>query len=298
MSNPQPVITNPSLAGHEALTRWQEEYEARRNATYEALTIRLTLRQGSPLVSYDPVQLDNLLAFAVVQEATQGELIGNPPAPCVGWQIPLPLLCLWLSDRGLPLWCSSVFWPVPGIGEEVVGAEWRTQDVLYWHKRMPRGIWAEGGKSGRLSLNGSTGRWMERRTPVPVTLCTHWEAHCWGDKAEVTRLLSKIAFVGKKRAVGLGEVARWDVVSGVRDVVSDSKSQPEDILFRDGILQRPIPAAYAQRARLELAEVPSRVGWTPPQWNPKLFEEGWQPGTRLVNSLDFEGFRNGSRRSP
>lgn len=237
------------------------------------MNIRLRLKRGAALVSYDPVQLDNLLAFAVVQEATQGVGVGNPPEGYAGWNIRLPLGNVWRSEEGLPLWASTVFWPVPSEGTTAAG------DVLYWHKRMPKGIWSAGNK-GRLSLNGSSGRWMERRTPVPVVLCDTWEARCIGDVEEVRRLLTTyIAFVGKKRAVGLGEVEAWEVEplgweeAGSQGILG--------ILVRDGVLQRPLPVRAAGGLGIDLADAPTLVGWTPPQWNPKLFGQGWQPGTKI-----------------
>lgn len=265
------------LARHRDVEAWGDAWFARaqqKAKPVEPLMVRLTLRHGSPLVSYDPVNLDNLLAFAVVQEATQGLGVGNPPEGFVGWRIRLPLGRAWESEEGLPLWASTVFWPVPSDGTSAVG------DVLYWHKRMPKGIWSAGNK-GKLSLNGSTGRWMERRTPVPITVCDTWEARCVGDAAEVERLLGTcVSFVGKKRAVGLGEVARWEVQPLPWPVAGDDGLS--GILVQAGVLQRPIPVEVAGYLGLSLEESPTRIGWTPPQWNPKLFSPGWHAGTRVA----------------
>lgn len=261
------------LAAHDGLEAWYmnwlKERELDGGLGLEELVIRLHLVEGSAMAAYEPVNLDNLLGFGVVLEATQGQLLGDPPPGCAGWSMHLPLAMAWESPEGLPLWNSTVFWPCPSPGSRAVG------DVLYFHKRMPLGIWAKGdAKTGRLGgMNGATGRWMERRTPIPVTLCDTWEARCVGHRVTVERLLSLISFVGKKRNVGLGEVKRWEILSA---------ESSGSILVRDGVLQRPIPVDAANQLGIEIDEAPSRIGWTCPQWKKSLSGDGWQAGAKVI----------------
>jgi hypothetical protein len=36
---------------------------------------------------------------------------------------------------------------------------------------------------------------------------------------------------------------------------------------------------------LHIAEMPTLVGWTPPQWKPALFSYGWAIGTAAIDNL-------------
>ncbi|HEV2446373.1 MAG TPA: hypothetical protein VGS58_10640, partial [Candidatus Sulfopaludibacter sp.] len=92
---------------------------------HTALTITALMRANSPVVSYDPICLDGLLAYCVVHEATTGAGLGDTH---IIYDIPLPLSRLWTSPSGMPLWAATGFTP---IGPTV-------SDVSYWHKRaMP-----------------------------------------------------------------------------------------------------------------------------------------------------------------
>lgn len=265
------------LARLEALERWEEAYRHRQGPSIPIL-VRAVLREGSPVAAYDRVNLDNLLARTVLAEATRGELIGNPPEGSAGWHLPVPLVRLWESSTGCPLWASSVFWPLPSAGTHAVG------DTLYWHKRMPSARWARGeGKGGRMQvINATTGRWMEQRTPVPVTLCDVWQARGWGDAAEVARLLRQVSFIGKRRAIGLGEVRRWEVITGDRGEGTGDRGEGMSAIgtiCAEGRLLRPVPAEASGALGLRVEDAPVLVGWTPPQWSPRLLAPGWRTGT-------------------
>lgn len=228
---------------------------AERYATLDHVPLRVVaiLRDGAPLAAYDPVNLDNLLARAVVQEATGGALLPESSTP---YALPLPLRCLWRSADGLPLWASTPFRPE---GQNVA-------DVTYWHKRAQPGVWTKG------NLNFRNGRWMERRVPVPTIICQRWVADAEGDPHEVARLLRMVAFLGKKRAHGFGEVASWMV-----------EPLESFALVHDGRLTRAMPLLAVSLLGGALPEGESvPVAWTPPQWMPRLFLPGWWPGTRVL----------------
>ena len=220
------------------------------------LRVTCVLREGARIAGYDPINLDNLLARAVVDDATDGQGLPEIPDP---YDLPVPLRCLWRSDDGLPLWAATVF---HAVGEPIA-------DVAYWHKRVQTGKWT-GTKSGSYSIGSTKGRWMERRVPLPTKLCREWYADAIGDPDEIARLVKPLAFVGKRRSNGFGEVECWRV-------------EPLESfeLVREGILTRPLPAMAVSllgAARVPEGQ-PSPVGWTPPEWKPRLFALGWWTGT-------------------
>lgn len=224
----------------------------------EPLTVHIHLQPGSRIAGYDPVNLDNLLARAVVDDATGGWGLPNEPG---AYLLPVPLLCVWRSDNGHPLWAATQFVP-DGLS---------ARDVAYWHKRAQSGNWT-GTKSGKFSIRSTSGRYMERRVPLPTVVAFEWVASCVGNATEIGRLLARITHVGKRRSNGFGEVRRWEI------------RQAETFrLIADGALTRPLPAAAIEllpEGVLPVGE-PAPVGWTPPQWKPALFAPGWWAGAEV-----------------
>ena len=222
--------------------------------SFKPLEITAVLLPGSPVVLYDPIYLDNLLARAVLEDAMSGLVTLEPtPEP---YDIPIPVECAWRDDDGLPLWAASVFLP---IGEAI-------SDVSYTHKRLGRFEFSE--KQPKTSM----GRYMDRRTPIPSKVCRVWRAFCIGDIDEIARLLRPIRFLGKRRNIGFGEVESWSV--------SDQwAGQAIDTIVQDGALVHAIPEDAARHLELSINGAPSLVGWTPPQWKPSLFRPGWRVGT-------------------
>lgn len=244
---------------HPALMPYFDRYAA---LDMQSLSVILALKPGARLAGYDPLNLDNLLARAVIEDAT-GKL-GLPDSQDA-YALPVPLDCLWHSPDGLPLWAATAFMPE--------GA--RASDVAYWHKRVQSGRFTRT-KSGKFSIRSTSGRYMERRVPLPTTVAECWVATCIGNAEEIARLLRPLAFVGKRRTNGMGEVDHWEIVPG------------EFALVRNGRLTRPMPM-QAFDLSIDLLPggalpegTPSLVGWTPPQWKPSLFAPGWREGTPLA----------------
>jgi hypothetical protein len=238
----------------------KERYEA---LPMHAARVSFRLHYGAQLAGYDPLFLDNLLAWCVVTEATKGA--GVPDAPNDGYDIPTPLRCLWRSAAGLPLWAATVFRP----------RGTQATDIAYYHKRQQTGVWT-GTANGRFNITPSDGRWTERRVPLPTAIAEWWEAECIGNANEIRRLLTEYAnFVGKRRAVGFGAIDEWKV-----------EECEEFNLIHDDRITRPLPAeAFDTDATLlggRLPEgAPMITGWTPPQWKPALWSLGWRTGTPL-----------------
>ena len=212
------------------------------------------------LITTEPVTLDGLLAWAVVQEAQNeaGERIPFQEREDIAF-LPLPLKRLWSDEAGGPLWCASFFIP-----DEV------DSDVEYFHKRAPDGHRTKSKHPESFGVKGVTGRWAERRTPFPVTIARKLEAWCLGDVAEVRRLLQYVTHVGKKTAEGFGIVREW--------IVEPVDVGERDCLIRDGKLARNIPAGYGG---IEIEAPSELLGWAPPYWNKAYYGPGFRFGMRI-----------------
>ncbi len=234
------------------LQPYEERYAA---LPMEPLTIRAEMVPGSHLAGYDALCIDNLLARAVVMEATGGAGI---PASSEPYRLPVPLRVLWRSEEGLPLYAAT---PMRPEGQSV-------SDTRYWHKRQQSGRWTVG-RRGRFNIAPGDGRWMERRVPLPTTLARAWVANVVGNGEEMLRLLRLIHHIGKRRSNGYGEVSEWSVSAG-----------PSFALVVDGALARSLPEAAAGLLSAgRPGETPTPVAWTPPQWLPGLWLPGWWAGS-------------------
>ncbi len=220
----------------------------------EPLRIVIRLRPNSHIACYDPLNLDNLLARAVVDEATLGAGLPNTPE---AYDLPVPLKCLWRSEDGYPLWAATPFRPVGDV----------VSDVAYWHKRAQPGSWT-GTRTGTFGITSTAGRWMERRVPMPTQLCALWEATAIGNPEAIAQLLAAFGWVGKRRTKGFGEVLDWRI-----------EPLSAFALEREGLLTRPMPAEAVGLLGATPEDEPAPVGWTPPQWKPSLFRPGWWTGT-------------------
>lgn len=237
-------------AHKEAMAPWRERRE--RYAELPKTPLRIVARIPAPVVHYEAPHLDGLLAWCVVMEETQGRGVSQPPRYT---PLPLEVAGFYGSGGQLPLWRCSAFFPV--------GAALR--DTAWVHKRAPSARYSK-----TATIKRVVGRYMERRTPLPTVTAAAWEANCYGNAAEIERLLStSIAFVGKRRGIGLGEVKRWSI----------EPWEGGDPFVRDGRLAHPMPVAHAEKAGYLIDDPPVLVGWTPPHWAPGLWLEGWPVGT-------------------
>lgn len=229
------------------MARWRERREQYESLPMEPL--RVVLELAAPLVLYDHVYLEGMLAWVVVQELTDGQGVEMPPR-----YTPLPLEAAGFYGSGgqLPLWKASILHPIGAI----------VTDNVFMHKRAPGAYQSKAG-----SINTSAGRWMDRRIPLPVTEAVAWESFCYGNAAEIERLLALISHVGKRRGSGFGEIRRRWVVSW----------EGGDVLVRDGRLAHAIPQEHAHD--YGICDPPVLVGWTPPHWAPGLWSMGWPVGT-------------------
>lgn len=252
------------------LAPYQERYAA---LPKRPLRVIVEIETGSNVASYDPVNLDNLLARLVLEEATQGQtrydcadneyLVIPTPLHCLWWDMNhLPLNYEWEQHDGLPLWAATPFVP----------ASRAESDVVYWHKRPQEGVFTAS-KSGAWSPKAAGNRYAERRIGTPVTVCQYWSADCIGNPDEIARLLESVRALGKGRSHGHGVVRSWQIAAIERFA-----------LVRDGKLRTNIPEA-ARHLLTDLIPIglPSPCGWTPPQWRPALWRSGWRIGTPVYD---------------
>ncbi len=222
--------------------------------SFEPLAVTAVLRQA--MIFYDPLYLDNLLARCVLESGQGDAILENTPEP---YHFPLPLEKLWTADNGCPLWAASVFTPD---GEVIT-------DTAYLHKRTGKFEFSE------KQPKSTVGRWMDRRIPYQARQSTtaRWTAYCVGNAEEIAALLHNVRFLGKRRNVGYGEVAHFDI--------QPWGGKPIDTLVRDGRLIHAVPADCGL---VSADSAPVLVGWTPPQWKPSLFSPGWPVGTEVVEN--------------
>jgi hypothetical protein len=215
----------------------------------EPLTVTAQLLPNSTVVNYDSLNLDALLAWVVVHLAMNGGGLETSTEP---YWTPLPLEMFWQEETGLPLWCSSAFFPV---GDH-------DRDVIVNHKYAGMQF------SRTKGIRTTVGRWQSRQKAFPVMVCDRLEARCIGNAEEIGRLLSYIDVIGKRRASGSGApVTEW--------IVEPAEWTHEDVFVRDGNLARPVPDGCGIRG----AGLPTLLGWTPPYWLPSAFRPGWAAGT-------------------
>jgi len=229
---------------------------------HEPLTVTARLRECSPIIGYDPIHLDGLLARMVVMHATKGALLPNSEEP---YWLPVPLKMAWQSIEGYPLWAASLFQPV---GEEVA-------DIQYSHKRSMPGEFIKG-----KTLINVVGRWMDRRVPLPARVAGEWRAQCVGNRRVIEALLADLHHIGKRRGSGFGTVAEWRVEPGTF----------ENVFVADGKLTHPIPVAAAPALGLFPEDGPTMRGWTPPAWKPSLFTQCYPAGAPVRRMLTTEDF--------
>jgi len=224
------------------------------------LTVIAHLCNGAPVTQYgtEAIGLDGMLSKALIYAALHCVTLPDSDEP---YWLPLPLKMLWQHVDGRPLWAASGFHPV---GHYV-------QEVVYLHKRNAQMRFSNSAK-----IETNTGRYMERRVPVPAIIAQRWEARAIGSRYWIENLLELIDNIGKHRNRGFGAVARWEV--------QDAGWTERDIYVADGKLIRAIPA---EANLLQWPSPPVQCGWTPPQWKPSLQSLGWPCGTPLVTNIDW-----------
>lgn len=213
--------------------------------------LRITAELVTPPVFYAPPALDSILAWSVVQEATQGRGLPETPEP---YLIPLPLARLWTCpETQLPLWDATHFFPV---GEN-------RQQSAYWHKRGYKPELLKKTKKGTpQNANFGQGRHKEYRMPMPLQTALEWKAYAVGNLEEISAVLQSVATLSKKRSQGYGKVLRWYI-----EKVDAIVYWHEGRLLKHFPVDAPVPS-LPNDVIFDMYE----AGWTPPYWLETLFK--------------------------
>jgi hypothetical protein len=99
-------------------------------------------------------------------------------------------------------------------------------------------VWAESlapNSANKLSIGESRQREYGNVTNrYLATACKAVEWHATGDASAVHEILRDTAFLGKRRATGMGEVAQWEIEAGELDVIVSYLGEP----------LRPVPVGF------------------------------------------------------
>ena len=204
----------------------------------------VTVRTLTPVVTMDPLMLDGILAWAMVQ-ATRGP--GPFPPRDRPYWLPLPLACAWW--QGLPLWHCTALFPVGLL-----------QDSTHYHKRtaanpysLPAIMPTLGQRRPRRQPSTAAGQYMNYRIPEPYHVAESWQATCVGHREELVRLLAYVDAIGKDGAQGYGRVRDWQVEPWDGPFVWETET---------GAVRRPLPTTDHTGVL---------NGWTPPYWSRALW---------------------------
>lgn len=239
------IFRGPLMRSDPRLNNYLQRFQPFDFHAYE-----ITLFLQTPPALYDPIHLDGLLSRAVVQNATQGLGLADSAEP---YWLPLPLEKAWASEDGLPLWCSTNFYPL----------ETDTITSTFWHKKQIRPEFLKRGPKGRpMNLRDTQGVTKEYRIPLPLHACRVWRATFSGDAHAVSELLKGISHVGKKKSQGYGSVERWEINEMERFSFFNDSGHP----------LRPIPTEFqALPGAFPLLNA-AFSAWTPPYWHASLMK--------------------------
>ena len=208
---------------------------------------------ATPPVFYQPVTVDAVLAYAVVQESTQGIGLQDSAEP---YEIPLPLEQLWTCPKtGLPLWAATAFFPT----------ETNLQQQAFWHKRGYKPHLLRKRKGGQFpNAEFRKGVHKEYQIPLPLQTALKWRAYATGNKTDIGNLLATVNALGKKRTQGYGRVQTWSLtpIQSMRYWDDDNR------------LIKAFPVAYTPKLDIPHSTVFSmyETAWTPPYWLASLFQ--------------------------
>lgn len=214
-----------------------------RYLTLDMRPLRIQVEITGVMAGYHPLTLDGLLARLVVDEAFRGAQLDNSGSP---YLLPVPLKLAWRHPMTtLPLWYANWFAPITADREI----------SIWWHKRFIREEHIDANrKMNRGDIDASTGRFKEKRVPLPAHIASTWQADCIGSVEEIARLLINARCLSKKRSA---LVIEWHI------------SPLDEFKFT-----RPLPVEYAgQQAAFGLNM--RYCGWTPPYYVSVPETQGW-----------------------
>lgn len=229
----------------------------------ELSPLLVTAWLASDLAGHEPPMLDSLLERVLAHhcpEAVPSHLVDRAlPAPPVG-VIPIPLV-----RRSLGGWrigcCSN---PIVGLVHDDR------------HDHVARRISTENASlldPESRTVVSTTNSWTKSyRLPLRVraVACVRWFA--LGNRARLHDALRRVWFLGKKRSIGYGHVARWTVERAAADYswFAPAPSSPAVVLMRTLPAGHWLPAMLTGYRR-------DFCGVAPPYWHPERACEAVRP---------------------
>jgi len=211
--------------------------------------LKITACMGSPIAVYDDYSpsLDALLEWLILD--SRGLAVPNPTAADVD-------ATRGIVDAAMPIVKGDIagewYWQVSG-----PCYLYSTEQTDKFRKRWDPGIGTPEPDWGKRKPTWNTSMGAEKAYELPLYLRDP-EVICWyavGDPDRVLELVRNCTGLGKKRAIGFGQITRWQV----EEIKHDYH------LFQNGILMRPVPYEHLST----VCDFGIRDwGWRPPTWLP------------------------------
>lgn len=202
----------------------------------------LTIRcyTANPVAWQEPIMIDGLIGYA---HAKANNITPEKIRP-----LDLPIERLDTVDD-LPVYACTALEPINGV-----------EDREQFQKMNRFGVFSKS-KRG-FKPNQSAGRYQGRSIPIRTILAEYWEARLIGNRTLIENYLTDyITHLGARRGTGLGEILRFEV--------DEDSFSIEDLITRDGKLQRPIPVVLGY----ETIDYPYFQGFTPPYWHGEFYAD-------------------------
>ncbi len=202
--------------------------------TLAPMRIRARLAAGLAHAGPWGIALDGLLAGEVWAAEKERQLsLGRIPLRAMDSDEPPPDLELPLArcepEDGPWHWAATCARP-PQPPQRI--------DIHMWTGRVDSRSLEQAAAALPKIISSRQGRYRARRMPLLVTPCSEVVWHAVGDIDEVTRLLTPIRSIGKKRTSGEGQVLDWTITDA-----PDLDELTAAHLHPDGTLGRTTPAS-------------------------------------------------------
>ena len=227
------------------------------------LRVRARLATGVAQAAPWGIALDGLLA-SVLWEQHKAQTVGYERAMDSTVAPPDLELPLARCELAGPSWHWAASCALPEPGSRVQVRSWTGRVDARALEQMAAGL--------PKTVSARQGRYRARRMPLLVSVCPAVSWQAVGDPQRIAELLEEVVVIGKKRAMGEGQVLGWQV-----------SPQPDLGVFEaghlhaDGSLGRPVPAV----CRAKAGQVPDggwgRAGLRPPYMHPARQQDLYLP---------------------
>ncbi len=217
--------------------------------------LRIEAVLQSPIVLYDPLFLDSILTLAVHIREGRFESPMNYE-DIVYVDIPLA------KERDV--WCASAGMFVSRESKDV----WHKKFASEYEEMIDFG----GNKEAIVTSNGP---YRAYAMPLMVSSAPKVVWFARGKKEEIEKLLSNIPALGKKRAIGYGNISKWEV----------AEIENERSITMPGGVARHLPVEYGVYPNNK-----RNVSYKPPYWDRRYFAECYLPKWRFATSEEFEEY--------